>query len=140
MTFDTEQISFRVTLGHAGDDSLNLRFPPEYGEEVLSLLDENGVDHNTGIELSAGPTQWIEVVKVLGTIGTAEMTALAVVISKLAHRNDGKRFGLEIDGAQSKADGYSVEEIERLLENLPLKQAALDAETRRKLGRTLDTE
>ncbi|TFD12868.1 hypothetical protein E3T35_06155 [Cryobacterium sp. TMT1-2-2] len=140
MTADAETIPLRVTLGHTGDDSLNLRFPPEYGEELLSLLDENGIGHNTALEMSAGPAEWIEVVDVLGAAGVTGLAALAVVISKFGHRHDGKRFGLKIDGVEINADGYSVKEIEQLLKKLPPKQAELDAETRRVLGRTLETD
>jgi hypothetical protein len=46
-----------VSTGHVGSDSLQLRFPPEYADELLALLDEHGIDHNTALEFSAGPTE-----------------------------------------------------------------------------------
>jgi hypothetical protein len=134
MTTDAAAIPLHVTLGIPGDESLNLRFPPEYEEEILSLLDEHGIDHNTALEMSAGPAEWIEVVKVLGVVGPAAgLYALATVISKFCHRNDGKELNLKVDG-EVTATGYSVKEIERLFKHLPAKQAELDAKTRKVLG------
>lgn len=69
MNADGEVVPILITLGHLGDDSLQLWFPPEHGDEILRLLDEHGIDHNTAMEHSSGPTDWIEVVKVLGIAG-----------------------------------------------------------------------
>ena len=132
MTAATETIPFLITLGHAGDDSFNLRFPPEYGEEILSLLDDNGIDHNTALEMSSGPEVWIEVVKVLGVTGG--LAGLASVLKAFFHRHDGKRFVLKLGGSEMEAAGYSKKETEQLLLKMQADQAELDAATRRILG------
>jgi len=114
-----------------GSNSLNLRFPPEYEGDILNLLDANGVGHNTAMEFSAGPTEWIEVVEVLGPYLTTGLPALAAVIHTFVNRHKGKKFSIKMDGVEINADGRSKKEIQTLLENLPLKQAELDEATRK---------
>lgn len=125
-----------VTLGHLEDDSLQLRFPPEYSDEILQLLDEQGIDHNTAAEFSAGPTDWIEVVKVLGLAasGAGGLHGLAKVITAFVHRHDGKRFVFKRGGEVIDATGYSQAAIESMLQKMPAEQAALDEATRRAMG------
>lgn len=131
MTAASETIPFLITLGHAGDDSFNLRFPPEYSEEILSLLDDNGIEHNTALEMSTGPEEWIEVINVLGVAGG--LAGLAAVIKTFVHRHDGKRFVFKRGGSELEAFGFSEKETERLLLKMQAEQAELDAKTRRVL-------
>lgn len=138
MTTANKTIPLLITLGHAGDNSFNLRFPPEYGEEILSLLDDNGIEHNTALEMSAGPEEWIEVVNVLGVAGG--LAGLAAVIKTFVHRHDGKRFVFKRGGAEIEASGYSAKKTERLLLKMQAEQAELDAETRRVLGKALEAD
>lgn len=142
MTASAEAIPFLVTLGYPGDNSFNLRFPPEYSEEVLSLLDINGIDHNTALEMSAGPAEWIEVVQVLG-VGASSvggLAGLAAVIKAFVHRHNGKRFVLKRGEAEVEATGYSVKAIEQFLQKMQAEQAEVDSAMRRALGGTLEEE
>lgn len=138
MAVASESVPLLVTLGHAGDNSLNLRFPPQYADEILPLLDENGVDHNSAIELSADSNLWIEVVHVLAVPGG--LTALAAVLRTIVHRHDGKRFVLKRGDYEVDARGYSEKETEQFLETLQADQARLDSETRRVLGLTAEKD
>jgi hypothetical protein len=140
MTTDEGTLTLRITLGHFNGDSLNLRFDPVYGEELLSILDEYDINHNTAVELSAGPPEWIEVVQVLSPLGAAGLWKLASVITAFGHRHDKKRLELEIDGTKFDARGYSAKDVEKFLKHLPEKQKDRDAKTREILGDTLDPD
>lgn len=137
----SELILLRVQLGHVGDDSLQLRFPPEYSDEMLALLDDEGISHNTALELSAGVVEWIEVVKVLGTTVAVSggalggLHGLAKVMEAFAHRHDGKKVVVKHDDDEVELTGYSEKQLMNLLEPLPDKQTKLDAAIRRSLGR-----
>lgn len=141
MTTNSDVVPLLITLGHAEDDSLQLRFPPEYSEELLALLDEQGIDHNTAAEFSAGPVEWIEVVKVLGDSAAGVgggLAGLAAVISAFVHRHDNKKFRFERGGMDVEASAYSRKDLEKLLQAMPEKQAELDAHTQKVLGTSLD--
>ena len=136
MSTDKEVVPILVTLGHLGDDSLQLRFPPEHSDEILKLLDEQGIDHNTAMEHSSDPTDWIEVVKVLGiAAGSAGgLHGLAKVITAFVRRHDDKRFVFTKDGESVDAKGYSQQAVEAMLQKMPQEQSDLDAATRRAMG------
>lgn len=136
MSTDKEVVPMLVTLGYLGDDSLQLRFPPEHSDEILKLLDEHGIDHNTAMEYSSDPTDWIEVVKVLGiAAGSAGgLHGLAKVTTAFVRRHDGKRFMFTKDGEPVDAKGYSQQTVEAMLRKMPQEQADLDAATRRAMG------
>lgn len=137
MNDTSETIPLLIGLGHAGDQSLQLRFPPEYGEEILELLDEHDVEHGTALEHSAGPAEWIEVVEVLGKAfgAVGGLNALAKVITAFVRRHDGKHFKFERDGESMEADSYSEKAIVAFLQTMPAKQDELTRATRESLGR-----
>lgn len=136
MTTSSDVLPLTISLGHVGDDSLQLRFPPEYSEEILSLLDEHGIQHNTAAEFSEGPSDWTEVIEVLavGFTSVGGLAGLAAVITAIAHRNDGKRLVIKKDGEEIEASGYSQRAVEEMLRDLPSKQAELDATVRKLSG------
>ena len=127
-----DTVPFLVTPGHTGDDSLILRFPVEFHEEVLVLLDEQHIQHGTALELSADQPLWLEVVHVLSIPGG--LAALAAVIRTMVRRHDGKRFVLKRGEFEIEASGYSEKAVQRFLEAQKKEQAELDANTRRVLG------
>lgn len=118
------------------DHSLQLRFPPEYSEELLALLDEQGISHNTALEHSAGPAEWIEIVEVLGVAfgGAGGLAGLAAAISSFVRRNDGKRFVFKRGGVEVDSAGYSQADLEKLLRQVSARQQENDAD----LGEALD--
>lgn len=138
MTSSAETIPLLITLGYPDDDSFNIRFPPEYSEEILSLLDSSGIGHNTAVEMSAGLGEWIEVVKVLGPFaaGAGGLPGLAAVIKAIVHRHADKRFVLKRGGSEIEASGYSERQVQQLLLKLQAEQAELDVAMRRALGAT----
>ena len=143
MTTNRDVVPLLITLGHAEDNSLQLRFPPEYSEELLALLDEQGIEHNTAAEFSAGPAEWIEVVKVLGDSAAGVgggLVGLAAVISAFVRRHDKKKFRFERGGTEIEASAYSRKDLEKLLQAMPEKQAELDAHTRKVLGRSFEND
>lgn len=129
MTTNSDVLPLLTTLGHAEDDSLQLCFPPEFSQELLALLDEQGIDHNTAAEFSAGSVEWIEVVKVLGDRAAGVgggLAGLAAVISAFVHRDDKKIFRFERGGKEIETSAYSRKDLEKLLQAMPEKQAELD--------------
>lgn len=128
MTADETSIPLFVTPGHEGDDSLMLRFPDEFSEEVLALLDEHGIEHGRAMEFSDGAELWIETVKVLGSTGL--LVTLASVIKTLVQRNDQKSFKLTREGFEVQADGYPAKKVDKWLQQLSEQQAELDARER----------
>lgn len=136
MTSDSEAVPLLVTLGHAGDNSFILRFPVEYSDEILALLDEHNVEHGTALELSADQPLWLEVVQFVVTPGAVVggMAAIASVIRTVVTRHSGKKFVLKSGEFEVEASGYSEIAVERFLEKRAREQAELDARTRRVLG------
>lgn len=136
MSRDKDVVPVLITLGHLGDDSLQLRFPPEYSDEILTLLDEQSIDHNTAVEFSAEPADWIEVVKVLGIAASSAggLHGLAKVITAFVHRHDGKQFVFTKGGETVDAKGYSQAAVETMLQQMPQQQAELDEATKLAMG------
>lgn len=133
MTQDATVVPLLITLGYPGDDSFNLRFPAEYGSDICGLLDEHGLSHGSVLEFSAGQELWIEAVRALSVPGG--LATLAAVIKAVVHRHDGKRFLLERDGEQLRVEavGFSVDKVNRFLEEMAVRQATRDAEWQRVL-------
>ena len=119
-------------ITYPGDDNLNLRMSRGIVDEVLSSLDEHGIDHGSIIEMSAGQELCIEAVRVLG--GAGGLAALSSVIKTVVQRNECKHFLLERDGEKFEANGYSEVAVRRLLENRAEEQAARDQEWNRVIG------
>lgn len=126
-----DAIELYVTLGHPGDDDLDLRMSPEIVDEVLGSLDEHGIVHGGIIEMSAGQELFIEAVRVLG--GAGGLASLASVIKTVVKRHEGKHFLIERGGEKFEANGYSEEAVERILKKRAGEQAARDQEWRRVL-------
>jgi len=129
MTADADAIPLLVTLGHTGDSTFNLRFPLEYRDEILSLLDDNQIEHGTVLELSAATELAIEAVKVLGAGGG--LAALASFYKTFAHRHDGKRVVLK-DG--DEVSGLSLKQTELFLQKRAIEQADADGKWRQAIA------
>jgi len=124
MTTGVETIPILVTHGHYGDGELYLRFPTEFESEILTLLDQNGIEHNTILEFSAGNELWIEAVKVLSVPGG--LVALTSLLKTFVHRHDGKRVVLKRDGYEIEAAGFSETKTKLFLTQVGAEQAELD--------------
>lgn len=122
MTGETEAIPILVTLGLPGNGTLDIRFPPQYEQEIRALLDEWDIRHGRVLEFSAGGELWIEAVRVLSVPGG--LAALAAMLKAFMHRHDGKRFVL--NGEEIETAGLSRNEIEQLLQAVAKKQAQQD--------------
>lgn len=139
MTVDAEPfVPLYIAPGHVGTPDLELRFPVEYTDEILSLLDEHEISHSTAMELSAGTDLAIETVRVLAT--PAGLTALAAVIHAAVRRNAKKKFRLRRDGFEVRADGYSAEEVSALLTQVAEEKKDLDNRIRKQLGYEVEDE
>lgn len=115
-----------MLLAPGFDGAISLRFPPEYADEVKLLLDEVGLSHSTAGEFSAGVELAIESVKVIGALGAGGSAfALASFYKTFAHRHDGKR--VVIKAGEIDVSGYSPRQLEKLIENDVIQQAARDA-------------
>ncbi len=123
MTTADSSILLRITPGYWEGDELQLRFPPERQEEVLALLDEEGVEHNTGLEFSFGPAEWIENVTVLGGSAGAALTGLSLVLHRFFTRNDGKSVELDVDGEVKKVTGFSPTQFRALLDETAVRKS-----------------
>ena len=133
MTADSSTIPLLLTAGPLGSESLNLRFPPEYADEIRTLLDEHGLEHSTAAEFAAGPQLAIEALHVgaqwtgaAGGVGGLAV-ALASVYKTFAHRHDGKHVSMSKDG-DIDVNGYSREETEQIIRNQLAEQEKRDAE------------
>ncbi len=115
MTRSDDASVFKIRLGLPDDAFFELRFPKTYRDEVRDLLDENALEHNTGMEFSYGPSEWIEHVDVLSASAGASITALATALHRFFTRNSGKKISLDAEGNVTQVDGYSVKEFERIL-------------------------
>ena len=133
MTADAESIPLLVTLGHSGDGMFNLRFPPEYRDEILSLLDDNGIEHGTIMEFSAGTDLAIEAVKFLGAGGG--LVAVSLMIKTFVQRHNGKRVILKRGEFEIEVAGFSEKKTEQFLQTMATEQAQRDAEWRRVVGK-----
>ncbi|AZZ51908.1 hypothetical protein C1I64_07485 [Rathayibacter festucae DSM 15932] len=106
-----------VKLGFFGDSTLEFHYPSRYEEELSSVLNEAGLEHEPVLAHSDVPDVFIEAIKVLGpgggaaTLVTALSVALTSLVKTIAHRNDGKRVVL--DGQE--VSGSSPKEVDRIL-------------------------
>lgn len=126
MTGDENPIPLYVRVGFHYQEDLELRFPAEYSNEILELLDEHKIEHGSVLELSADANLWIESVHVLSAAGG--LGALATMLHSFLNRHKGKKFILDEDKVE--IDGYSVKEIEKLLNLRKQQQAEVDAKWR----------
>lgn len=126
MTSDENPDPLYVRVGFPHQQDLELRFPSEYSNEILELLDEHQIEHGTVLELSANANLWIESVHVLSAAGG--LGALATMLHSFLNRHKGKKFILDEDKVEM--NGYSVKEIEKLLNLRKQQQAKLDAQWR----------
>jgi hypothetical protein len=130
MTASEDVVPLIVTVGPTADGSLILRFPPEYSDELLALLDEHQLDHGTILEFSAGADEWIEAVKVLGPT-SGGLVALGIVIRTFVLRHAGKKFRLKRDGVEIDADGFSMQQVQQILKDTAMQQAVIDERWRK---------
>lgn len=142
MTADAEPIPLLLTLGFPGDGTFNLRFPPEYRDEIESLLDENGIEHETIMELSAGTDLAIEAVKVVFGAGgvTGGLIALTSFYKTFVHRHDGKRIVLKRGDFELTAAGFSDKKTSEFLQTAVKEQDKRDADWDRASGKKPEDE
>jgi hypothetical protein len=117
MSDESSAVHLSIGLGFFGDGTLQLHYPYKYAEELSSLLDRAGLEHEPVLAHSDVPDVFIEAIRVLGpgggvaTLLTALSVALNSLMKTIAHRNDGKRVVL--DGQE--ISGFSVTEVNRIL-------------------------
>ena len=135
MTSATEVLRVSATPSYMGG-GFTLRFPPDVNEDILPLLDENGLTHGTALELSAGPADWIEMIQPLaiGLGGLGGLHGLAAVIKAIVHRNDGKKLVVKIGDEEIQAVGFSREKVIELLQEAKARRDELYAEVSQRLG------
>lgn len=122
-----QSIPLLVTPGYTGDGAFHLRFPPEYRDEILTLLDDHGIDHGTVLEMSSNQDLAIEAVRVLGS--ARGLAALASFFKTFVNRHQNKRFTLKRDKFRFEIDasGYSAKQTEQFLQQAAAEQAEIDA-------------
>lgn len=104
-----DEIPILITAGLPGDETVNLRFPEIYRAEILSLLDEQGLEHGSILEASADVVLWIEAVAAT----PATVASIVAFYKVFTHRHQDKRVIIKRDGTE--IIGYSSEDVERLL-------------------------
>ncbi|MBF4632712.1 hypothetical protein ITJ42_15945 [Clavibacter michiganensis subsp. phaseoli] len=122
MTTDSDAIPLLLTPGLPQDDSFLLRFPVEHRDEILSLMDEHGIDHGTVMEMSAGPQLAIESVQILAAGGG--ITALVHLYRSFVHRHDGKKVIIKQGDDSIDVSGYSPKQLEQFITARAAEQAA----------------
>ncbi|WP_394254360.1 hypothetical protein [Pseudoclavibacter helvolus] len=95
------------------------RAPPGCARRSVSQR----VEHNTGLEFSFGPAEWIENVTVLGGSAGAALTGLSLVLHRFFTRSDGKSVELDVDGDLKKVTGFSPEQFRALLEETAVRKS-----------------
>lgn len=123
MTNDDAPIPLFISPGFHGQEELELSFPAQYSAEISELLDDAGIEHGSVLKLSATEDLWFEAVRVLSVPGS--LGVLATMLRTFMQRHRGKKFTMK-DG-EIGAEGYSVKEIERILELGKAEQAEVDA-------------
>lgn len=139
MTSDSATIPLLLTAGPVGSSSLNLRYPPQYADEIRTLLDANGIEHSIAAEWASGAELSIEAVHIgaqalaaAGGIGGLA-AALASVYKTFVHRHDGKRVAISREG-DIDISGFSQNQTEQIIENQVTEQTKRDDDWFRSLG------
>ena len=134
---DDDIIPIFISAGIGGSESLALRFPPEYENQIADLLDEAGLDHSSAMAHS-GLGEYadlaIESVKFLGSAGFG--AAVASFYRTFAQRHQGKRIRFDENGTPVEFDGFPVKTVEQFVD----KQVKLQAERDASMKRILDGE
>jgi hypothetical protein len=137
MTPRPEMIPFYLAPGPL--ESVKLRFPAEYADEIQALLDEHNIEHSVAAEFSSGVSLAIESVELgaqaLGALGGLSGLAVALghVYKTFAHRHDGKQVTIDELGAID-VRGFSQKETEHFIERQLKEQAERDAAWRWSTG------
>ncbi|MER6970517.1 hypothetical protein ABT304_05625 [Nocardioides sp. NPDC000445] len=126
-----DTLEFYVTTGYGNDGCLKVYMSPSIADEVRALFDEHGLAHSRSGEYSQGNELIIASVEVIQTAGG--LTALGYIIRTLVHRHDGKKFRFDRNAGTVDAEGYSEEEVTRLLEKTAQMQAKVDAQWQKEL-------
>lgn len=109
---DPDEIPLLLTPGF--DGGFILRFPVEYTDEIKALLDEQGLEHSTAAEFSAGPTLALEAV--LAASAAGGLGTIVAFYKAFVRRHDGKRVVITKEGID--ATGLSPKELQELVEKI----------------------
>jgi hypothetical protein len=113
-----------------------VRITPTHAAEFVDLLDSHDLTHSEVFEASYTDGLAIYLVYGVGALAAlGGFSGLAKVLVAFSHRSDGKRFTAVVDGNVYSAEGTSIKEAERWIEQTLAKKAELDnqwAELRKK--------
>lgn len=126
MRSDADVITFHVTFGTPGDNTFDLRFPVQYTDEILSLLDRSEIEYASNPKISADVVLAMEAVKVLGSAGGIQ--ALSSLIEAFLQLHHGNRIALKLGDTEMETAGLSVDETEPILQAMAVEQAQMDTE------------
>jgi len=102
------------------------RLPLTVERELLAILDEEAIHYGRIIEFSAGGGDWAAYSVAVGTTSVA-IWRLSRALATFLGRHKGKSVKVNLRGKTFEAKGYSVEEVEKLLEAVSeAKQADLE--------------
>lgn len=123
MTPDTEEaLILRLGPGPPGARTLTLRVSPAYRKDLEGFLDEQAVHHSDILEFSQTTEPlWAYALSVSGGVG-----GIAAAISAFLHRHRFKEFKANVVEGTIDVKGVSVEDMERLLDNVLLANEELE--------------
>lgn len=134
----TKDIVLKLTPG-MGSGTIDLRVTPDYEAEVVALLDEHDIDNSSAIELSANSDLAIVAVPLAATV----IAPLAKVLWIFFQRHHDKEISVSVGdrGVSMSAKGYSMNDVEKLLDKASEEQAEHDRQWQQwKLEHGSDTD
>jgi hypothetical protein len=124
-----DRATLRLEPGIPGENTLTVRISPACAAEFVDLLDSHDLSHSEVFEASYSDGLSIYLVYAVGgLVALGGFGGLAKVLVALFHRRDGKRFTAVIDGDVYSAEGTSLKEAERWIEQTLAKKAQLDSQ------------
>jgi hypothetical protein len=115
-----------IGLGLPTTDEIDLRLPQAVEHELLAILDEENVRYGRIIEFSVGAGDWAIYSVAVGTTSLA-IGRLSRALATFLERHKGKSVKVNLRRETFETKGYSVAEVEKLLEAVSkAKQADLE--------------
>jgi hypothetical protein len=104
-----------IGLGLPTTNEIDLRVPPAVKSEFLAVLDEESIHYGEILEFSAGSGDW-PAYAVFLTASSLTVRRLSGALVAFLQRHKDKTVKVSLLGETLEFKGYSLEEVERLLE------------------------
>jgi hypothetical protein len=136
MTSESTTITLQVEPGGPGGSDLQLRVSPEYEAELTELLQGAGIYAGSAAEFSQTVTVLSILLVAIGPGGV--VSSLSGVLKTFLTRHSSKKISFGSHGDLKSIEGYSAEDVGRVIESAVKVQEKWDQQWREQRAQTTD--